>query len=83
MAALRVLSTSARLASRTFSSSTAVLNRYADPNTPGAKVNFADRYGNFINGEFVAPADNKYFDVISPVTGKPYTKMERRMLMPL
>ena len=32
---------------------------------------------NFIGGEFVAPADGEYFDVVSPVDGKNYTKVAR------
>ncbi|MET0609709.1 MAG: hypothetical protein ABWZ39_00445, partial [Pseudomonas caspiana] len=29
--------------------------RYAHPGTEGALVNFKERYGNYIGGEFVAP----------------------------
>jgi aldehyde dehydrogenase len=31
---------------------------------------FAAQYGNFINGEWIAPADGTYFDNTSPITGK-------------
>jgi aldehyde dehydrogenase len=31
---------------------------------------FANQYGNFINGEWLAPTDGAYFDNISPITGK-------------
>ncbi|MCF8481068.1 MAG: aldehyde dehydrogenase family protein [Rhodospirillum sp.] len=31
---------------------------------------FATQYGNFINGEWIAPADGQYFDNTSPITGK-------------
>lgn len=51
--------------------------KYANPNTDGAKINFSEKYGNFIGGEFSAPVDGKYFQVISPVTGKPYTQAPR------
>ncbi|WP_176517884.1 aldehyde dehydrogenase family protein, partial [Pseudomonas faucium] len=44
--------------------------RYAHPGTPGAKVNFKPRYGNFIGGEFVAPVKGQYFETTSPVNGK-------------
>ena len=50
---------------------------YANPNTPGAKVAFKPAYDNFINGKFVPPVDGQYFDVITPITGKPYTRAAR------
>jgi aldehyde dehydrogenase len=50
---------------------------YAAPGTPGAKVPFKAAYDNFIGGKFVAPAGGQYFDVITPITGKPYTKAAR------
>ena len=50
---------------------------YANPNTPGAKVAFKPAYDNFINGKFVPPLKGQYFDVITPITGKPFTKAAR------
>ncbi len=50
---------------------------YALPGTPGAKMAYKARYDNFIGGQFVAPVDGQYFDVITPITGKPYTKVAR------
>ncbi|MDF2467071.1 MAG: aldehyde dehydrogenase [Ramlibacter sp.] len=50
---------------------------YAAPGTPGAKVPFKPAYDNFIGGKFVAPLKGQYFDVITPITGKPYTKAAR------
>ncbi|ALH82804.1 aldehyde dehydrogenase [Sphingopyxis macrogoltabida] len=38
---------------------------------------FADRYDNFIGGKFVAPRSGRYFDNISPVTGKPVGQIAR------
>ncbi len=38
---------------------------------------FKEQYGNFIGGEFVAPVSGEYFDVISPVDGKAFTKVAR------
>jgi aldehyde dehydrogenase len=35
---------------------------------------FKAQYDNFIDGKWVAPANGKYFDVISPVDGKVFTK---------
>ena len=50
---------------------------YAYPNTAGAPVQYYTQYDNFIGGRWVAPAKGEYFDVITPVTGKPYTKAAR------
>lgn len=51
--------------------------RYANPNTDGAKVNFKDKYENFIGGEWVAPVKGEYFDNVSPVDGKAFSKVPR------
>lgn len=50
---------------------------YAAPGTAGAKVSFKSHYDNFIGGKWVAPVKGEYFDVISPINGKPYTKAAR------
>ena len=50
---------------------------YAQPGTPGALVKFKVRYDNFIGGKWVAPIGGDYFDVLSPGTGKAYTKAAR------
>ena len=50
---------------------------YAQPNTPGAVVDFEPQYENFIGGKWIPPVEGRYFDEISPVTGKPYTKVAR------
>lgn len=41
------------------------------------RPSFKDKYDNYIGGSFVAPADGEYFDNISPVDGKPFTKVAR------
>ncbi|MEC7519672.1 MAG: aldehyde dehydrogenase family protein [Myxococcota bacterium] len=51
--------------------------RYASPNTDGSKVQYASRYENFIGGEFVAPAKGRYFENVSPVTGKVFCEIAR------
>ena len=51
--------------------------RYANPNTDGAKVHFKPQYENFIGGEWVAPVGGEYFENISPVDGKVFTKVPR------
>src|SRR5690349_7505455 len=38
---------------------------------------FKEQYENFIGGEWVAPKSGEYFDNISPVDGKPFTKVAR------
>ncbi len=50
---------------------------YAAPGTAGAKVIFKAKYDNFIGGKFVAPVKAEYFDVITPINGKPYTQAAR------
>ena len=54
-----------------------ISNVYANPNTEGALVHFKESYDNFINGEWVAPTNGEYFDNITPVTGKVFTKIAR------
>ena len=50
---------------------------YAAPGSAGAKVPFKSAYDNFINGKFVPPVKGQYFDVITPISGKVYTKAAR------
>jgi aldehyde dehydrogenase len=50
---------------------------YAAPGAAGAKIAFKAHYDNFIGGKFVAPVEGAYFDVITPITGKPYTQAAR------
>jgi aldehyde dehydrogenase len=50
---------------------------YSAPGTPGAKIAYKARYDNFIGGKWVAPVKGEYFDVITPINGKPYTKAAR------
>ena len=51
--------------------------QYAFPGQAGAKVQFKSQYDNFIGGKWVAPVKGQYFDVITPITGRPYTKAAR------
>ena len=41
------------------------------------KAPFAARYDNFIGGKWVAPLGGRYFDNISPITGKPVGQIAR------
>jgi aldehyde dehydrogenase len=50
---------------------------YAHPRTPGAKIDFSPVYDNFINGKFVPPVKGQYFDVITPITGRTFTRAAR------
>src|SRR5699024_12763922 len=50
---------------------------YKNPNTEGSLVQFKERYENYIGGEWVAPVDGKYLDVVSPVDGKVFTSVPR------
>ena len=50
---------------------------YAAPGAPDAKIAFKTHYDNFIGGQFVAPVKGQYFDVITPINGKVFTKAAR------
>ncbi|HNC52239.1 MAG TPA: aldehyde dehydrogenase family protein [Accumulibacter sp.] len=50
---------------------------YALPGTAGAKLDYKARYDNFIGGKWVPPVRGQYFDVVTPITGKPYTQVAR------
>src|SRR3984885_9260821 len=51
--------------------------QFKAPGQADSLVSVADRYGNFIGGEFVPPASGKYFENITPVTGQPFTEIAR------
>jgi len=50
---------------------------YAMPGQADAPVQFKAKYDNFIGGEFVPPVEGQYFDVITPVSGRPFTQAAR------
>ncbi|MGD0584861.1 MAG: aldehyde dehydrogenase family protein [Oryzomonas sp.] len=50
---------------------------YELPGRPGAKIQYKATYENFIGGTWVPPVKGEYFDVITPITGKAYTKAAR------
>ena len=50
---------------------------YAAPGQTNAKINFKDKYDNFIGGKWVAPVKGEYFGVVTPISGKTYTKAAR------
>ena len=45
--------------------------------TLNARVAVRNRYDNFIGGDWVAPVDGRYFDNLSPVTGKSICEIAR------
>ncbi|WP_022943818.1 aldehyde dehydrogenase family protein [Pseudoalteromonas ruthenica] len=48
---------------------------YANPNTPGAVVDFKPQYENYIGGKWVSPVQGRYFDNTTPVTGEVICKI--------
>lgn len=50
---------------------------YAFPGQTGAKIQYKAKYDNFIGGKWIAPVKGEYFNVITPITGKVYTKAAR------
>ena len=50
---------------------------YASPGSPDCKVQFKNRYENYIGGEWTPPVDGEYFENVSPVTGKPFCEIPR------
>ena len=50
---------------------------YARPGTEGSLMNFHARYDNYIGGEWVAPAQGRYFENPTPVTGQTFCEVAR------
>ena len=50
---------------------------HPSPGTAGSAVSFANRYENFIGGEWVAPVNGRYFENITPVTGAVFCEIPR------
>jgi aldehyde dehydrogenase len=50
---------------------------YAKPGSEGSIVSYKERYGNYINGDWVAPVKGEYFTNISPVTGEGFCEIPR------
>jgi aldehyde dehydrogenase len=48
-----------------------------EPGRFGFAVDFKKRYGNYIGGQWVAPANGAYFENVTPVTGKPFCEIPR------
>lgn len=50
---------------------------YAKPGADGSIVSYADRYDNFIGGEWTAPVEGRYFDNPSPIDGENFCEVAR------
>ena len=50
---------------------------YASPGQVGAKLDFKSKYENYIGGKWIPPIKGEYFDVITPISGKVFTKAAR------
>lgn len=50
---------------------------YAKPGAAGSVMSYESRYENFIGGDWVAPTDGHYFDVLSPINGQPFCEVAR------
>jgi len=53
---------------------------YTAPNQPGSSLQLRPVYGNFIDGAFLPPVDERYFEAVSPVDGRPYARIPRSTL---
>jgi aldehyde dehydrogenase len=53
------------------------MKKHLNPNDQGSPVQFKSRYENFIGGEWVKPKSGKYFENITPVTGKVFCEIAR------
>ena len=50
---------------------------YARPGAEGSLMSFQSRYDNYIGGEWVAPAQGRYFENPTPVTGQTFCEVAR------
>lgn len=50
---------------------------YAKPGSEGSVMSFQAEYGNFIDGQWLAPVKGQYFDNISPVDGQVFCRIPR------
>ncbi len=51
--------------------------RYPSPGSAEAPIQFKKRYDNFIGGKWTAPAKERYFENVSPITGKTFCQAAR------
>jgi aldehyde dehydrogenase len=48
-----------------------------EPGKYGFPIQFKSRYANYIGGKWVAPVAGRYFENLTPVTGKPFCEIPR------
>ncbi|MBK8218377.1 MAG: aldehyde dehydrogenase family protein [Myxococcales bacterium] len=53
------------------------MTKYVAPNQPGSKVEFRSRYANYIDGIWLPPRREQYFENVSPVNGRPFCEIPR------
>ncbi|WP_270240719.1 aldehyde dehydrogenase family protein [Rothia kristinae] len=53
------------------------MTAYANPGTDGSLLTFKDRYEHFIGGGWTPPAKGRYFENVTPVTGKVFCEVAR------
>jgi aldehyde dehydrogenase len=53
------------------------VKKHINPNEKGSIISFKSRYDNFIGGKWVAPKSGKYFENVTPVTGKVFCEIAR------
>ena len=51
--------------------------QYPNPGSPESTIQVAPRYDNYIGGKWVAPVEGRYFENVTPVTGKVFTEIAR------
>src|SRR3954452_23107687 len=49
----------------------------APASTIAKRPRFKDQYDHYIDGEWVKPSSGEYFENVSPIDGKPFTKAAR------
>ncbi|MEL4504851.1 aldehyde dehydrogenase family protein [Luteococcus sp. H138] len=50
---------------------------YAQPGSSESKITVAEKYGHWINNEWVDPVKGEYFENVTPVTGQVFTRVAR------
>ena len=50
---------------------------YEQPGKPNSLVTFKTKYDNYINGKWIAPSNNQYFENVTPVTGEVFCEVAR------
>ena len=43
-----------------------------EPGKFGFAIEFKKRYGNYIGGKWVEPTGGRYFETVTPITGRPF-----------